>query len=135
MSEIENGIKCLVDVLNQTGICETFSSCEGHFEPEEQDPYNDRLKAEVRFYPSEGTSKQRVEELLVYLTNAFRNDFTVDPIKIVCCRYFTDDINDEIYSVELRPFNRFEHHHNTRGQMDYAILEVTRLVQQFIELN
>ncbi len=45
---IEPRILPLVLALNETNLCQTFSSCEGHFHENEQ-LFPDRNKADVRF--------------------------------------------------------------------------------------
>ena len=63
MNDIEPGIWPLVDALNAMGLVRTFSSCEGHFNPDQQ-TLVDRNLAYVRFVPTEGTPVEQVETAL-----------------------------------------------------------------------
>lgn len=124
---IEPGIWPLVDALNQTGIVQTFSSCEGHFAPEEQRLRN-RNHAEVRFLPVPNAS---VEHWLGTLLIRFKTRHGLMPVTVVAYKLFTpiDDATvDETYVLELRPFNRFDPAATKRADVDRAVRQLAALV-------
>jgi hypothetical protein len=68
LKTIEPGIRPLVDALNETGLLETFSSCEGHFgEENSTGDFSDRTKAEVRAYVRNGVAEGDVEQLVLHV--------------------------------------------------------------------
>ncbi len=81
MDTIEPEIRPLVDALNQTGLVRTFSSCQGHFGPDEQ-TLVDRNHAEVRFVPAEGVSTESVEKLLASLLTRFKSQHGILPVTL-----------------------------------------------------
>ena len=80
MTPIEPGILPLVESLNQTGLVQTFSSCEGHFGAEEQ-TIVDQNHAYVRFVPAEGITPEQVETALGKWLIAYKKKHGLMP----CC--------------------------------------------------
>ncbi|WP_317047001.1 hypothetical protein [Spirosoma aerolatum] len=110
MNEIEPKIRPLVDALNRTGIARTFSSCEGHFAPDQQ-TIVDRNHAYVRFIPAEDCSLAQVENLLAYVLTRFKHQHGLIPVKLMAYKLYTpieDERVEETFVLELHPFNRFD---------------------------
>lgn len=130
MEDIEPKIRPLVDALNKTGLVRTFSSCEGHFNPDEQ-TLVDRNHAEVRFVPAEGISVEEVEKLLASLVITFKARHGLIPIKVTAYKLYTpidDESVEETFVLELRPFNRFDSPDRKRADVDRAIGQVVGLL-------
>jgi hypothetical protein len=132
MDDIEPRIRSLVDAVNATGIARTFSSCEGHYAPNEQ-TLVDRNRAEIRFVPAIDKSAEEVEQLLTYLLTAFKRQYGILPIHLTGYKLYTpiDDTSvEETFVLELRPFNRFDPPDRKRADTDRGIEQVVRLLQK-----
>ncbi len=130
MDDIEPKIRPLVDALNETGLIRTFSSCEGHFAPDEQ-TLVDRTHAYVRFVPAEDVSVESVEKLLSFLLTRFRSQHGLIPINLTGYKLYTpidDETVEETFVLELRPFNRFDPPDRKRSDTDRAIEQVRMLI-------
>ncbi|MBN8822510.1 MULTISPECIES: hypothetical protein [unclassified Spirosoma] len=130
MNEIEPKIRPLVDALNRTGIVRTFSSCEGHFAPDQQ-TIVDRNHAYVRFVPAEDRSIAEVENLLAYVLTGFKQQHGLIPIKLMAYKLYTpvdDEQVEETFVLELHPFNRFDPPDRKRMDVDRAIEQVGKLI-------
>jgi len=131
MDTLEPRIRPLVDALNATGIVQTFSSCEGHFRPDEQ-TLVDRNRAEVRFVPTAGATIVAVETLLAYVLTRFKNHHGILPVTARGYRLYTpidEDAVEETFVLELRPFNRFESPDQKRSDVDRAIERIIKLIR------
>ncbi|MVM36033.1 hypothetical protein GO755_38830 [Spirosoma sp. HMF4905] len=131
MEDIELKIRPLVDALNKTGLVRTFSSCEGHFSPDEQ-TLVDRNHAEVRFVPCDDVAVNEVENLLTYVLTRFKARHGLIPIKVTAYKLYTpidDEIIEETFVLELRPFNRFDSPDRKRADIDWAIEQVVAWVE------
>lgn len=119
--------------MNHTGLVETFSSCEGHFAPEEQ-RLRDRNHAEVRFLPAPGTlsgSETSLNYWLGTLLARFKAQHSLMPVTVIGYKLFTpigEATVDETYVLELRPFNRFDPPATKRADIDRAVLQLALLV-------
>jgi hypothetical protein len=123
MDAIEAKIRPLVDALNRTGLVRTFSSCEGHFFPDEQ-TLVDRNHAEVRFVPADSVPVAEVEKLLAHVLMHFKARHGLIPMHLLGYKLYTpigDDIVEETFVLELRPFNRFDSPEQKRADTDRAI--------------
>ncbi len=132
MDDIEPGILPLVEALNKTGLVRTFSSCEGHFDPQDQ-TLRDRNHAEVRFVPAEGGDATTVEIWLGNLLSQFKTRHGLMPVTVVGYKLFTplgDGAIDETFVLELRPFNRFDPPATKRLDIDRAVAQVTKVVRK-----
>lgn len=130
MNEIEPKIRPLVDALNRTGIVRTFSSCEGHFDPDQQ-TLVDRNHAYVRFIPAEDRSIAEVEKLLAYILPRFKRQHGLIPVKLTAYKLYTpieDEQVEETFVLELHPFNRFDSPDRKRADVDRAIEQVATLM-------
>lgn len=131
MDELEPNIRPLVEALNRTGLVRTFSSCEGHFYPDEQ-TIVDRNRAEVRFVPADNVATDDVEKLLIYLLTQFKNRHGLIPIHLNGYKLYTpidEDTVEETFVLELRPFNRFDPPDRKRTDTDRAIEQTTKLIK------
>ena len=124
---IESGILPLVEALNRTGLVQTFSSCEGHFSPDEQ-RLRDRNHAEIRFLPMPGTLP---DQWLGTLLARFKIRHGLMPVTVIGYKLFTpidETTVDETYVIELRPFNRFDPPTTKRADIDRAVRQLTDLI-------
>ncbi|RYC70409.1 hypothetical protein EQG79_11180 [Spirosoma sordidisoli] len=132
MMEIEARIRPLVDALNATGLVQTFSSCEGHFAPEEQ-TLVDRNQAEVRFIPASGIQSPQVERLLASVLIRFKQSHGLVPTTVTGFKLFTplDEVEvEETFVLQLRPFNRFDSPNHKRADTDRAIQQIVAILGQ-----
>ena len=130
MEDIEPNIRPLVDSLNATGLVRTFSSCEGHFAPNEQ-TLVDRNHAEVRFVPADGVAIEDVEKLLTYVLTQFKSRHGLLPVNVTVHKLYTpidDETVEETFVLQLRPFNRFDPPDRKRADIDRAIEQAIRIV-------
>lgn len=131
-TEIEPRIRPLVDVLNQAGGTQTFSSCEGHFEPSEQ-TLRDRNHAEVRFIAAPDTPESAVEQVLSRWLAQFKDRHGLMPVTAVGYKLFTPLDADEVettFVLELRPFNRFDPPVTKRADVDRAIEKMVEVIRK-----
>ncbi|MBO0952168.1 hypothetical protein [Fibrella forsythiae] len=130
---IEPGIRPLVEALNKTGLLETFSSCEGHFAPDEQQ-MRDRNHAEVRFVPAPGAlpgTETTLEHWLGTLLARFKTRHGLMPVTVTGYKLFTpidEETVEETYVIELRPFNRFDQPATRRADIDRAVRQLADLM-------
>lgn len=129
MTEIEPRIRPLTDALNQTGLLQTFSSCEGHFDPHEQ-TLVDRNHAYVQFVPANGVRPETIETWLGPMLIRFKEKHGLLPVTLVGYKRYTpvEDAIEETFVLELRPFNRFDPPAQKRADIDRAIEQVRKLV-------
>lgn len=128
MTSIEPAILPLVNALNATGLVRTFSSCEGHFQPEEQ-TLVDRNHAYVRFVPAEGITPEQVETALGNWLMAYKKKHGLMPVRVVGYKLFTpvDDEIDVTFVLELHPFNRFDRPETKRADLDRAVRQLAAI--------
>lgn len=130
MEAIEPKIHPLVNALNATGLVRTFSSCEGHFAPNEQ-TLVDRNQAEARFVPADGISVDDVEKLLAYILTRFKSRHGLLPVNVTAHKLYTpldNEAVEETFVLQLRPFNRFDPPDRKRADIDWAIEQLIRIV-------
>ena len=133
--EIELRIWPLVDALNQTGVVRTFSSCEGHFGPDEQ-TLIDRNHAYVQFVPTDGVVVSAVETLMAFVLTRFRALHGLIPVTLNGYKRYTpsgegpsgEGSVEETFVLELRPFNGFDPPAQKRRDIDRAVGQVARLL-------
>lgn len=134
-SPIEPKILPLVNAINQLNIVKTFSSCEGHYEDDEQE-LMDRNKADVRFDPLPGIGLDKVERFITYLMTEFNKLYSFAPITLTGYKLYAP--NDEYecdftFVIELKPFDRFNSPLQNRKDTDKAIKGVIELVKKHNE--
>jgi hypothetical protein len=128
--DIEPQILPLVEALNQTGVVQTFSSCAGHFGPDEQH-LRDRNHAEVRFIPAPGITTEQVESALAFWLIRFKQQHGIFPVQTIGYKLFTavDDAVEVSFVLELRPFNRFDPPATKRNDIDRAIGQILNVLE------
>lgn len=126
---IEPLILPLVEALNETGLVQTFSSCEGHFGPDEQQ-LRDRNHAEVRFLPAPGITAEQVETILGQWLIEFKQRHGILPVQVIGYKLFTplDETIDVTFVLEIRPFNRFDTPATKRSDTNRAIGQLVEVV-------
>jgi hypothetical protein len=142
MQPIEPLIRPLVDALNDTGLMETFSSCQGHFgEDHDPDNINDRTKANVRAYFLPDVPEDKVEHLICWVLS----DHMDDPVKwdarlTVAKEYIADPREngvlqplDAILVFELSPFDRTVSDPTKRNVVNKLIERTTASVREYIK--
>lgn len=129
MDAIEPRIRPLVDAMNATGLVETFSSCEGHFSPDEQ-KMADRNLAYVRFLPAAGVLAEVVENRLALWLTGYKKKHGLMPVRVIGYKLFTplDDEVDITYVIELHPFNRFDAPDRKRRDIDWALERLATII-------
>lgn len=129
MTDLEPNIHPLVEALNQTGRLRTFSSCEGHYTPEEQ-PFQDRNYAYVKFIPAPGVTEQAVERWLGTLLIQFKIRHGYLPVHLTGYKLYTptDDVIETSFTLSLTPFNRFDRPETKRTDTNRAIEQVIALL-------
>ncbi|XWW48347.1 hypothetical protein JYG30_14450 [Fibrella sp. USSR17] len=133
MTDIEPGILPIVEAMNRTGLIHTFSSCEGHFTPDEQ-RMRDRNHAEVRFLPAIAdlpAGSQLIDTWLGTLLARFKVRHGIMPVTAVGYKLFTpidEETVEETYVLELRPFNRFDQPATKRADIDRASQQLAHLI-------
>lgn len=128
MTDLEPRIRPLVEALNNSGLVQTFSSCEGHYEPAEQ-AFQDRNRAYVKFIPAPGVTEPAVEAWLGALLIRFKTRHGYLPIHLTGSKNFTptDDTIETSFTMEFTPFNRFDPSATKRADTDRAIAQVMGL--------
>lgn len=130
MDDIEPRIRPLVDALNATDLVKTFSSCEGHYESNEQKMV-DRAHAYVRFVPAPDTPNEQVEGLMTYLLTRFKARHGLVPINVIGYKLYTpidEETTEETFVLELRPFNRFDLPDRKRADTDRAVAQLVSVL-------
>jgi hypothetical protein len=134
-TDLEPGIRPLVEALNATGIVQTFSSCEGHYSAQEQ-RLVDRNLAYVQFVPAPGYETGKVVvNLLKKLLEGFKAAHGLLPVTVTGYLRFTPvDTNetDETYVLELRPFNRFDPPDQKRVDTDRAVAQLVTVLTRLV---
>lgn len=129
MTDLEPDIHPLVEALNQTGLVQTFSSCEGHYEPTDQ-TFQDRNRAYVKFIPAPGVVEADVEQWLGNLLIRFKINHGYLPMHLTGQKDYTptDDTIETSFSLVLTPFNRFDTPATKRADTNRAIGQVVALL-------
>jgi len=131
--EIEPKILPLVDAINELSIVRTFSSCEAHYDEQDQE-FMDRNKADVRFDPLPGVALEEIEVFITYLMTEFNNLHGFTPMTLTGYKLFmpNDDYQPEFtFVIELEPFDRFDTAKNKRKGTDKAIAQATEIVKKY----
>ncbi|KAB7733068.1 hypothetical protein F5984_03780 [Rudanella paleaurantiibacter] len=134
MNPIEPGILPLVEALNATGLVQTFSSCEGHFDADGKGvsgrAFVDRGHAYVRFIPAPDMPTEHIERLLGNWLLTYKKKHGLMPVRVVGYKLFTpvDDEIDVTFVLELHPFNRFDPAPTQRADIDRAARQLANYV-------
>jgi len=134
--KIEEKIYPLVYEISNLNLFHTFSSCQGHFEDNEQE-LQDKNKADVRFELLDGTSIATAEHFITYLMTEFNNKYSFTPITLFGYKLYSPDDDyevDHIFVIELKPFDRFDNSKKKRREIDIAIINASDIVTKYKEL-
>lgn len=135
MQEIEPKILPLVQAFNSTGLVNTFSSCEGHFD--EISRFNDHNKADVRFDPEDNVSDYNIEKFISYIISRFSNLHSFSPVIATAHKLYAPlgpEENKEIdyvYVLRLIPFDQGDSPDKKRRDIDKAIQDVAIIVKEY----
>ncbi len=136
LNSIEPKILPLVTAINNTKICHTFSSCEGHFSSRDKD-FMDRSCADVRFDPEKDVPLEKIEHFLTFLITEFNHLNSFSPIKLYAYKLYTPDDNyypDFVFVIILEPFDRLDLPGKKRRDIDKAILSAANIVDEYSRL-
>lgn len=129
---IEPKIKPLVEAINSIPFLKTFSSCEGHFEEEDQ-TIDDRTKADVRFELTNPSYLANAEDFIHFIANEFGNG--VLPCSFKAYKLYIPKVieqNNFVFVIEIQPINRFETPGKKRQITDQGIQRITKIVKRYL---
>lgn len=128
---IEPGIQPLVNAINYTCLFKTFSSCEGHFEANDQ-TIDDRTKAAVRFELLKKSSLKNAEQFIHYVIEEFGNGI------LPCClrayKLYVPKVPGQkhfVFVIEIIPVNRFNSPGIKRQITDRGIKRTVRIIKRY----
>jgi len=132
---IEKKILPLVVAINKIKHFKTFSSCEGHFDDDEQQ-ITDRNHADVRFDLLKSGNMEFAENFMRFVITEFGNGAI--PAFIQTFKLYVPKIknqSDFVFVIQIAPINRFENPKMKRKYTDIGIKRATRIVNRFIDKN
>ena len=131
---IEPRILPLVTAINQTGLFTTFSSCEGHFEPNQQ-TINDRNRADVRFERRKGVSEKRANGFLYFLVNQYPLGLIRAGLSVykIYTPFHPLNTADYVYVIQIAPFDRFDTPQHKRAETDEGIDMLLSIITKYQE--
>ena len=129
---IEPRILPLVTAINQTGLFTTFSSCEGHFEPNQQ-TINDRNRADVRFERRKGVSEKRANGFLYFLVNQYPLGLIRAGLSVykIYTPFHPLNTADYVYVIQIAPFDRFDTPQHKRVETDEGIDMLLSIITKY----
>lgn len=133
---IEPRILPLVNVINQTGLFTIFSSCEGHFEPNQQ-TIDDRNRADVRFERRKGVSEKRANDFLYFLVNEYPLGLIRAGLSVckVYAPYHSLKTVDYVYVVQIEPYDRFDTPERKRAETDEGIDMLLSIIHKYQKMR
>ena len=131
---IEPSILPLVIAISQTGLFTTFSSCEGHFEPNQQ-TINDRNRADVRFERRKGVSEKRANGFLYFLVNQYPLGLIRAGLSVykIYTPFHPLNTADYVYVIQIAPFDRFDTPQHKRAETDEGIDMLLSIITKYQE--
>ena len=131
---IEPSILPLVIAISQTGLFTTFSSCEGHFEPNQQ-TINDRNRADVRFERRKGVSEKRANAFLYFLVNQYPLGLIRAGLSVykIYTPFHPLNTADYVYVIQIAPFDRFDTPQHKRAETDEGIDMLLSIITKYQE--
>lgn len=134
---IEPNILPLVNAINELGIVETFSSCQGHYTGQERQLI-DKDKADVRFTGLDNISLDTIEYFITYLMTEFNYRYSFDPVILTAYKSYTPTMGSQdeyevnfCFVIKIKPFDRFDEPDKKRTDTNLAILQATDIVNQY----
>ena len=134
ISVIEPRILPLVTAINQTGLFTTFSSCEGHFEPNQQ-TIDDLDRADVRFERRKWVSEKRANDFLYFLVNEYPLGVIRAGLSVykVYAPFHPLNTADYVYVIQIAPFDRFDTPQHMRAETDEGIDMLLSIITKYQE--
>lgn len=129
---IEPRILPLVNAINQTGLFITFSSCEGHFRPDEQ-TIDDRNHADVRFERKKAISEKKANAFLYFLVNQYPLGLIRAGLSVFKIYTPLHPLNtaNYVYVIQITPFDRFDTPEHKRAETDEGIKMLLNIIHQY----
>ena len=136
ISVIEPRILPLVTAINQTGLFTTFSSCEGHFEPNQQ-TIDDRNRADVRFDRRKRVSEQKADEFLHFLVNEYPLGLIRAGLSVykIYAPFHLRNTADYVYVVQIEPYDRFDTPERKRAETDEGIDMLLSIIDKYQKMR
>ena len=136
ISVIEPRILPLVTAINQTGLFTTFSSCEGHFEPNQQ-TIDDRNQADVRFERKKGVSEKRADDFLYFLVNEY--PLGVIRAGLLVCKIYAPfhplNTANYVYVIQIEPYDRIDTPKRKRAETDEGIDMLLSIIHKYQKMR
>lgn len=130
--DIEPRILPLVIAINQTGLFTTFSSCEGHFEPNQQ-TIDDRNRADVRFERRKGVGEKRANDFLYFLVNEYPLGLIRAGLSVykIYAPYHPLNTANYVYVIKIEPYDRFDTPERKRAETDEGIDMLLSIIHKY----
>ena len=136
ISVIEPRILPLVTAINQTGLFTTFSSCEGHFETNQQ-TIDDRNRADVRFERKKGVSEKRADDFLYFLVNEY--PLGVIRAGLLVCKIYAPfhplNTANYVYVIQIEPYDRIDTPKRKRAETDEGIDMLLSIIHKYQKMR
>jgi hypothetical protein len=129
---IEPRIRPLIDALNGTGLVQTFTSCEGHFEDDPQARCPARERATVGFFLLEGVEEGRLARLFGAVLAGHRLRGGTD-VELTITKHYVAaldeaDVPEVFFDFTIRPLDSGSSSDAKRRATDRCLAIVTRAV-------
>ena len=133
---IEPRILPLVNAINQTGLFTTFSSCEGHFEPNQQ-TIDDRNRADVRFERKKGVSEKIANDFLYFLVNEYPLGLIRGGLSVykIYAPFHPLNTANYVYVIQIEPYDRFDTPERKRAETDEGINMLLSIIHKYQKMR
>jgi len=133
---IEPRILPLVNAINQTGLFTTFSSCEGHFRPDEQ-TIDDRNRADVRFERKKGISEKKANAFLYFLVNQYPLGLIRAGLSVykIYTPFHPLNSANYVYVIQIAPYDRFDTPEHKRAETDEGIDMLLSIIHKYQKMR
>ena len=130
---IEPGIRALVDAVNETGLVQTFTSCEGHYGVRAPPgDFTDRERACVRFFLGDDTSEDDLQHFFGKVLADYERHEVAEASFCIGKRFESgldgSDSTEAYYEFQVRPRNRNASDAEKRRITDHALAVITACV-------
>jgi hypothetical protein len=136
ISVIEPRILPLVTAINQTGLFTTFSSCEGHFEPNQQ-TIDDLDRADVRFERRKWVSEKRANDFLYFLVNKYPLGLIRAGLSVykIYAPFHPLNTANYVYVIQIEPYDRFDTPERKRAETDEGIDTLLSIIHKYQKMR
>lgn len=140
LNSIEPGIRSLVDAINESGLVQTFTSCEGHYgyRPPPGD-FTDRERANVGFFLRDGASEADLQHLFGQVLADYERHEVKEATFCIGKRYAAglagSDTPEVFYELQVRPRDRNATDAEKRRVTDRALAAITAAVWRATDLD